>query len=59
MLDYVIGNPERILTIATSVVTIASFITMRTETPPPDTLLGKAYRIIEILAMAVGKAKQK
>lgn len=58
MFDYIISNPDRIVSIATAAVTIASFITMKTETPDPDTFLGKAYRIIEIIAMVVGKAKQ-
>lgn len=59
MLEYLLNNPDRILSIATGAVTIASFITMKTETPPPETWLGKAYRIIEIIAMVVGKAKNK
>jgi hypothetical protein len=59
MFDYIIENPDRIVSIATAAVTIASFITMKTETPDPDTFLGKAYRIIEIIAMVYGKAKNK
>jgi hypothetical protein len=59
MLNYIIENPERILNTATLAVAIASFITMKTETPPPETFLGKAYRIIEIIAMVYGKAKNK
>lgn len=59
MLDYLLSNPERILSVATGAVTIASLVTANTETPDPDTWLGKAYRIIEILAMVVGKAKNK
>lgn len=58
MLDYIISNPERALETVTSVVTIASVITMNTDTPSPDTWLGKAYKIIEILALVVGKAKK-
>jgi hypothetical protein len=59
VLNYIIENPESILNTATLAVAIASFITMKTETPPPETFLGKAYRIIEMVAMVVGKAKQK
>lgn len=59
MLDYIISDPERILTVATSVVTIASIITTATDTPAPETFLGKLYKIIEALAIVVGKAKQK
>lgn len=58
MLDYLISNPDRILTIATSVVTIASIVTTATDTPKPETFLGKLYKILEALALVVGKAKQ-
>jgi hypothetical protein len=59
MIDYILANPERVLTGITTVVSVASVITASTETPPPDTFLGKLYRILELLALVVGKAKQK
>jgi hypothetical protein len=59
MFEYIIENPERILSIATGVVTFASLITANTDTPDPATWLGKAYRIIEILAIVYGKTKQQ
>lgn len=57
MLNYIIANPESILTVATSVVTIASIVTTATDTPAPETLLGKLYKILEVLALVIGKTK--
>jgi hypothetical protein len=58
MLSYIISNPDHILTVATSVVTIASIVTTATDTPAPETLLGKMYKILEVLALVIGKTKQ-
>ena len=58
MLDYILNNPERILTGITTIVSVASVITASTETPKPETVLGKLYKILELLALVVGKAKK-
>ena len=47
------------VTILTSVVTVASVVVATTETKKDDTVLGKLYKLIEILALVVGKAKDK
>lgn len=57
MFDYILSNPERILTAATTVVSVASVVTASTDTPKPETVLGKLYRILELLALVIGKAK--
>lgn len=44
--------------IGCAVVTAASGICALTPTPNPNTTLGKAYRIVEVLGLLVGKAKQ-
>jgi len=49
---------DEIITYITAVVTIASIITTVTPTPRDDNWIGKAYKIIEALALVVGKAKQ-
>jgi hypothetical protein len=59
MFDYILSNPDRILTAATSVVTIASIVTASTTTPAPETVLGKLYKILEVLALVLGRAKDK
>lgn len=43
--------------VITAVVTLASAITAATPTPAPGTLLSKLYKLIELLALNIGKAK--
>lgn len=52
-LDYGV----HVITILGSVVLIASLITAGTKTPDPATKLGKVYKVIEVLALIVGRAK--
>jgi hypothetical protein len=47
------------LSIFTAVVTLASAIAASTPTPKKGSVLGKAYRIVDILALNIGKAKDK
>lgn len=42
-----------------SVIALASAITAVTDTPRDDKFVGKAYRILEVLALNFGKAKQQ
>lgn len=44
--------------VISALVTFASALAALIPTPSPDTFLGKLYRIIDILAINVGKAKQ-
>lgn len=53
-----IGIGEQFITIAGAVVIVASLITAGTKTPDPDTKWGKAYKVIEVLALVFGKAKK-
>ena len=50
---------EEITTIVTSIVTIASIVAAITPTPKDDNLIRKIYKIIDLLAINVGKAKEK
>lgn len=59
MLAYVIENADTIVSVATGAVTVASVITASTETPKPETTLGKLYKILEVIALVIGKAKKK
>lgn len=47
-----------LLAIAGGIVTTASIITAGTRTPNPNTFWGKCYRVLELFALVVGKAKQ-
>lgn len=56
MLDFL---TQDIITIATSIITIASIITANTNTPKDDGVVRNLYKVIEFLALVNDKAKQK
>ena len=43
----------------TAIVTVSSIIAAVTPTPKDDAMMGKFYKVIELLALNIGKAKQK
>jgi|TARA_R110000851_G_scaffold215067_1_gene367783 hypothetical protein len=45
--------------VAAAAVLLASSITALTPTPKEGTFLGKVYKVIEVLALNIGKAKEK
>jgi hypothetical protein len=47
-----------IITVVTSIVCIASIVCSLTETPKDDALIGRLYKIVEIAALNIGKAKE-
>lgn len=59
MINYIFENKEQIFGIATAIVAAASAIAALTPTPADDTLVGKAYKVIDWLALNVFKAKDK
>ena len=48
-----------LLTLATTMVTVASAIAATTPTPKDDELIGKLYKFIDLLALNIGKAKEQ
>lgn len=46
------------LEIATTLVALASAICAVTPTPKDDAVIGKIYKVLEMFALNVGKAKQ-
>ena len=42
----------------TTIVTISSIIAASTPTPKDDVWIGKLYKVIDMLAMNIGKAKE-
>ena len=48
-----------LINIATAVVTLCSTIAAATPTPKDDALIAKAYKIIDLLAINIGMAKDK
>ncbi len=43
----------------TIIVTVASLVAASTPTPKDDVWIGKLYKFIDLLALNIGKAKQK
>ena len=48
-----------LVTWVTLIVTVASLIAATTSTPKDDIWVGKLYKFIDMLALNIGKAKQK
>ena len=47
-----------IMNVAFSIVAVASAIAAMTKTPNDDEIVGKAYQIIDLLALNIGHAKE-
>ena len=56
-LELVFVAAPRVLEAAFAVIAAASVFTAATKTPRDDELLGKVYRVVEILALNIGRAK--
>jgi hypothetical protein len=52
-------NLSKYLEVALAIHAAASVITALTPTPKDDGLVRQLYKVIEILALVVGKAKQR
>lgn len=57
MVDLVTDPFGSIFSIVTTAVSLASAIAAITETPADDTVVGKIYRIIDLFALNIGRAK--
>ena len=53
------GNIFTAISIITMIVTAASLIAASTPTPKDDVWIGKLYKLVDLLALNIGKAKQK
>ena len=43
----------------TTIVTVASIVAASTPTPKDDVWIGKLYKFVDLLALNIGKAKEK
>jgi len=59
IINYLINNHEQILGAMTSVVAACSAIAALTPTPMDDGWVRKLYKIVDFLALNIGRAKQK
>tara|TARA_B100000214_G_C23757478_1_gene530657 strand:+ start:175 stop:351 length:177 start_codon:yes stop_codon:yes gene_type:complete len=58
-MNWIIENKEALISIITGAIALASAIAALTPTPKDDTIVGKIYKVIDLLALNVGKAKDK
>jgi|TARA_R100000278_G_scaffold121339_1_gene105032 hypothetical protein len=59
MITYILENKEELITIATAVVTTASLISAMTPNKTDNKITGILLKLINWLALNVGKAKPK
>ena len=59
MITYILENKEELITIATAVVTTASLISAITPNKTDNKITGILLKLINWLALNVGKAKPK
>jgi len=60
MFDFIITLVSVVtVSVVTGIVCLASFIAAITPTPKDDVWIGKLYKLIDVLALNIGKAKQK
>lgn len=58
-MEWITENWETIIAIITGTVSVASLVASITPTPKDDHWIGKAYKLIDFLAINFGKAKDK
>ena len=59
IIAYITENASALISTATAIVAAASAIAALTPTPKDDTVVGKLYKIVDWLALNIGKAKDK
>ena len=59
IIAYLVSNVDSIIAALTAVVTAASAIAALTPTPKDDGFAAKAYKVVDWLALNIGKAKDK
>lgn len=58
-MEFIKDNWEQVGIIITSIVAIASAVSAMTPTPKDDGIVKKLYKVLDLLALNVGKAKDK
>jgi len=59
IIAYLVSNVDSIVAALTAIVAAASAVAALTPTPKDNGLVAKAYKIVDWLALNVGKAKDK
>ena len=58
-MSWILEHKDALIGIITGVVALASAIAALTPTPRDDGWVAKAYKVVDLLALNVGKAKDK
>ena len=58
-LSWISANIETVIAIVTAVVTLASLVASVTPTPKDNAVIAKLYKVIDLLALNIGHAKEK
>ena len=59
VLTWISAHADQIIGALTSIVTGASALAALTPTPKDDSFIGKLYKVVDFLALNIGKAKDK
>ncbi len=59
MIDIIQTLPNQWISVVTAVIAVASAISAVTPTPKAGSKLAQLYKVIDFLALNIGKAKQK
>ena len=59
LITWVSAHSDQIIGALTSIIAGASALAALTPTPKDDTFFGKVYKLIDFLALNIGKAKDK
>ena len=58
-IKWISANIETVIAIVTAVVTLASLVASVTPTPKDNAIIAKLYKVIDLLALNIGHAKEK
>ena len=56
-MSWILEHRNELIGILTGIVTVASAIAALTPTPKDDSIVGKLYKVVDLLAINIGKAK--
>ena len=59
IISYLVANVDSILFAVSAVVAAASAVAALTPTPKDDSIVAKAYKVLDWVALNVGKANDK
>lgn len=59
VITWISAHADQIIEALTAIVTGASALAALTPTPKDDTFMGKLYKVVDFLALNLGKAKDK